>query len=206
MNSKSFWRTLATEQATYIASLIYRKTNHNQEEERMAADELKRPLSVRFVAEGVTAEGIVKALFKQLPEEYIMCVCPTIAETWQITLLNEEAKERLVLTDLIVNNVRLEVLPQQDPPAFVSVKMPFEMADNVIISRIAENGQVAKITRHTYVFLCTTRGNRSESIQSTESRGYFPERIIYGKYNLCLHVQYMLDKLQHVIDAEAPLI
>ena len=133
---------------------------------------LQRPLSVRLVAEGVTAEAIVKALSKQLPEECIMCVCPTIAETWQITLLNKEAKEKLVLTGVIVNNVRLEVMPPQDPPVFVSVKMAFEMADNAIISRIAENGQVAKITRSTY-FFARTCGNGSESIQSTKCKMTF---------------------------------
>ena len=47
-------------------------------------------------------------------------------ETWQITLLNEEAKDKLVLTGLIVNNVQLEVMPLQDPQAFVSVKMPLQ--------------------------------------------------------------------------------
>ena len=45
---------------------------------------------------------------------------------------------------LIVNNVQLKVTALQDPPAFVSVKMPFEMTANVVISRIADNGQVAK--------------------------------------------------------------
>ena len=118
----------------------------------MAAVTLQRPLTVRLVAEDVTAEDIVKALFMQLPKECVICVCPTVAKSWQITLINEEAKERLLMTALIVNNVRLEVTPPQDPPAFVSVKMPFEMADNDIISRIADNGQVAKITRRTYSF------------------------------------------------------
>ena len=71
----------------------------------MAAVTLQRPLTVRLVAEDVTAEDIVKALFMQLQKECIMCVCPAVAETWQITLVNEEAKERLLMTGLIVNNV-----------------------------------------------------------------------------------------------------
>ena len=88
-----------------------------------------------------------------------------------------------------MNSVGLEVMPLQDPPAFVSVKMPFEMADNVIISRIAENGQVAKITRRTYSFAGHVEtGVRVYKVQN--SRAYFPERIIYGRYNLRLHVRY----------------
>ena len=125
--------------------------------------------------------------------------CLTIAETWQITLLNEEAKEKLVLTGLIVNNVRLEVMPLQDPPGFVSVKMLFEMADNVIIWRKAGNGQVAKVTSSMYSFARRVEtGVRVYKLQNP--RGYFPERIIY----VCMCD--MLDSLQHVIDAEAPLI
>ena len=88
-----------------------------------------------------------------------------------------------------MNNVRLEVVPLQGPPPFVSVKIPFEMAGNVIILRIAENSQVAKITRRTYSFARQVEtGVRVYKVQN--SRGYFPERIMYGKYNLCLHVQY----------------
>ena len=52
----------------------------------MAADKLQRPLSVRLVAKGVTSEDIVKAIFKQLPEECIMCVCPTIAECMYVCM------------------------------------------------------------------------------------------------------------------------
>ena len=40
----------------------------------------KRPLSVRLVAEGMTAEDIVKALFKQLPEECIMCIYVRVSD------------------------------------------------------------------------------------------------------------------------------
>ena len=108
-----------------------------------------------------------------------MWVCPTIAETWQITLLNEEAKERLVLTGLILNNVRLEVMPLKDPPASSQSKCPLKWHDNVIISRIAEKGQAAKITRHTYSFARHVEtGVRVYQIQNP--RGYFPERINYG--------------------------
>ena len=63
------------------------------------------------------------------------------------------------------------------------------MADNVIIVRITENSQVAKITRRTYSFARHVEtGVRVYKAQNP--RGYFPERIIYGKYNLCLHVRY----------------
>ena len=103
--------------------------------------------------------------------------------------MNEEAKERLLMTGLIVNIVLLELTPLQDPPAFVSVKMPFEMADNVIILRIADNGQVAKITRRTYSFARHVEtGVRVYKVQNP--RGYFPERIIQERYNLRLHVRY----------------
>ena len=83
---------------------------------------MQRPLSVRLVAECVTTEDIVMTLSKQTPEEWIMCVCPTKTETWQTTLMNEEDKEELVLTGLIVNNARLEVMPLQDPPALSQSK------------------------------------------------------------------------------------
>ena len=52
----------------------------------MAADKLQRPLSVRLVAKGVTSEDIAKAIFKQLPEECIMCVCLTIAECMYVCM------------------------------------------------------------------------------------------------------------------------
>ena len=71
----------------------------------MAAVTLQRLLTVRLVAEDVTAEDIVKALFMQLPKECIICVSLTVAKAWQITLMNEEAKVRLVMTGLIVNIV-----------------------------------------------------------------------------------------------------
>ena len=70
----------------------------------------------------MTEEEIVKALSKQIPEECIMRLCLTKAETWQTTLMNEEDKETLVLTDLIVNNARLEVMPLQDPQALSQSK------------------------------------------------------------------------------------
>ena len=34
----------------------------------------------------MTSEDIVKAIFKQLPEECIMCVCPTIAECMYVCM------------------------------------------------------------------------------------------------------------------------
>ena len=87
----------------------------------------------------------------------------------------KKLKEWLVLTGLMVNNVELEVMLLQDPPAFVSVTMSFEIAGNVIISKSRKRSSCKNYKA--YVFLCTTCGNGSESIQillSTESKRIFP--------------------------------
>lgn len=152
------------------------------------AAELKRPLTVRVQADA-TAEDIVRSVFRQVEENQVRCVCPTIPGTWQITLRSEQARETLLDNGLTVGNSFVEVTPLSTPPAFVTVKMPCEMSDQVITSHLVNHGTIAWVNHRTYRFAPNIEtGVRVFKVLSP--RGQIPDVITSGRFTLRLYVRY----------------
>ena len=101
---------------------------------------LERPLTICVSgAEELSTREVILALQSIIDYEEIKCVTPTKkAGTWQITLATETSKDVVIGTGLDVNEQHYECYPllnprqRGPPPAYVTVKMPYEMSDNYV--------------------------------------------------------------------------
>ena len=71
----------------------------------------------------------------------VACVTPT-NRSWQITLACDSAQDALLASGLLLRNRHLDVRTIGVPPTLVSVKMPFEMFDNVVMKVLSYYGKV----------------------------------------------------------------
>ena len=108
---------------------------------------IRRPLSLRLDTsslEDVRAEELIEALQQHGPEEHIACVTP-MNRAWQITLESIQARDILLRSGVMLRNRHLELTPIGIPPAFASIKTPYELEDRHMIAELEKHGQVDPI-------------------------------------------------------------
>ena len=158
---------------------------------------LERPLTICVSgAEELSTREVIVALQSIIDDEEIKCVTPTKkAGTWQITLATEASKGVVIGTGLDVNEQHYECYPllnprqRGPPPAYVTVKMPYEMSDNYVTNVLCKYGRVSKVYRRHYSFApCTETGVRVFTV--LDPYGSFPTSLRIGGYWLRFYVRY----------------
>ena len=158
---------------------------------------LERPLTICVSgAEELSTREVILALQSIIDYEEIKCVTPTKkAGTWQITLATETSKDVVIGTGLDVNEQHYECYPllnprqRGPPPAYVTVKMPYEMSDNYVTDVLCKYGRVSKVYRRHYSFApCTETGVRVFTV--LDPYGSFPTSLRIGGYWLRFYVRY----------------
>ena len=162
-----------------------------------AMADFQRPLTVCLsVGDGngdaVSSRDVVLALTSIVEDEEIKCVTQTRRHGfWQMTLATEATRDVVLGRGLDINFRHYQCTPlvrlrPPTPPAFVSVKMPYEMPDSMVTERLSLYGRVTNVHRRCYSFASTIEtGVRVFTVR--EQRGCFPTSIQLGRYFLRLY-------------------
>ena len=181
---------------------------------------LDRPLSVSLTCQGdVSARDVIYSLQSTVENGKIKCVTQTRAQSWQITFSDETTRDNFISSGLDVNGQHYECIPlsrlsrdtfsrSQDPPALVTVKMPYEMPDAVAKSLLSRYGEVTRVHRRTYAFAPDIEtGVRVFTVRNPAPIESFSQSFQVGRYLLRFYVRlagqptrcYRCDSDQHQV-------
>ena len=97
-----------------------------------------------------SAETVVQGLDSCLGDACIACLTQTRRTSWQVTVKSVEAKHRLLTEGFQVKGTYVSCMSIEPDVVFVTVKMPFEMADTPIRTILCTYGIVTSVRRLTY--------------------------------------------------------
>ena len=111
---------------------------------------------------------------------------------WQLTFSDETTRDNVLVCGIDIQNNNYTchtITGERQPPAYVDVKMPYEMPDGVMKSLLSSYGMVVGVRRQTYSFAPTIEtGVRIFTVM--EPKGTFPTSVKIGQYMLPLYVRY----------------
>ena len=157
------------------------------------AARLVRSLSLRFsIPEELSAaaETVVQGLDSCLGDGCIACLTQTRRTSWQVTVKSVEAKHRLLTAGFQVKGTYVSCMSIEPDVVFVTVKMPFEMADTPIRTILSTYGIVTSVRRLTYSFARDIEtGVRSFRLTQVKPGVELPKIITVGTYHLATRSQ-----------------
>ena len=119
------------------------------------ASRMVRPLPLRFsIPDELSAstETVLQGLQSFLGEGCVDCLTQTRINIWHVTVNSVEAKDRLLTQGFQVKGTYVSYLSIEPDVVFVTVRMPFEMADSTITTIVSKYGLVTSVRRLNYSF------------------------------------------------------
>ena len=159
---------------------------------------LQRPFTLRLDSgpgnDEINTRLIIESLQTVVEITTVKCVTQTTRCTWQVTFDDKTARDVALCRGLDVSSRHYEfslITGNYDgsPPAFVEVKMPYEMPDNAVRSLLSQYGHVTSVHRRKYAFAPTIESG-VRIFKVVNLKGFIPPSFQIGRYRLPDFVRY----------------
>ena len=153
-----------------------------------------RPLSLRFSLPEdlrVSSEVVLKAILDvpHLEDLDVRCLSQTRQGRYQLTVSTSTAKERIMVEGFDIEGRHIEVSSVQPNTALVTIKMPWEMADEHVTSHLSKYANVVSVRRLTYRnFPSIETGVRAFKLNNVRPTAQLPNIITVGPYHMVVRV------------------